>query len=160
MSLLKNLLIGLAAGLFFALLYAAGVINPLSGGFFGIVDYRYLGKRRVPDGIDDLLKTAGNIAAIGNFTALIANLGWYVFNDDDTVVYIRGKRGKTVQRFAFTHKTGHFASSRRVRKSADHSAGFGMYAVISHNSEPPEPQTMCRYLSSRANPKTRQLGKG
>jgi hypothetical protein len=157
MSILKNAIIGLAAGLCFALLYAAGL---RSGGFFGVADYRNLGKRRIPNGIDNLLKPAGNIIAIGNFAALITNLGWYVFNDDDTVAYIGGKSGKIVPCLAFAHKTSHFVSSRRILKSADHSAGFGKYADISHNSVPLEPQTTCRYLFPGVGPKTRQLGKG
>ena len=160
MSVLKNVLIGLSAGLFFALLYTAGILGFLSGGSVGIVDYRYLGKRRVPDRIDNLLKPAGHIVIIRNFAALIANLGWYVLNDDDTVAYIGGKGGKIVPCFAFAHKAVHFVSSLRILKSADHSAGLGKYAVISHNSIPLEPQTTCRYLSSAVSPRTRQLGKG
>ena len=67
-----------------------------SGGSIGIGDHRYLGKRRVPDGSNNLLKPAGHIVAVGNFTALITNLGRHVFNDDDTISNIRGKSGKTV----------------------------------------------------------------
>jgi hypothetical protein len=134
--------------------------NKQSGGFFGIVDHRYLGKRRIPNGMNNLLKPAGDIVGIGNFAALIANSGRYVFNDDNTVTYIGGKSGKTISRFAFTHKTSHFISSCRVLKSADHSAEFGKYALMSHNSVPLEPQTTCRGLFSGVNPKTRQPGNG
>jgi hypothetical protein len=160
MSILKNIVIGLGAGLFFALLYAVGIRGILSGGSIGIVDYRYLGKVRISNGIDNLFKPAGNIIVIGNFAALIANLGWHVFNDNDTVSYIGGKSGKTVPYFAFAHKAGHFVSSLRILKSADHSAGLGKYAVISHSSVPLEPQTTCRCPSSGVTPRTRQFGKG
>jgi hypothetical protein len=135
----------------------AGAPGSPSGGFFGIADYRYFGKRRISDRINDLFKPAGDIAIIGNFAALIANLGWYIFDDNDTVAHIGGKRGKAILRFALAHETGHFVSSRRILKSADHSAGFGMYALISHNSESPEPQTMCRHLPSPTGPKPGSL---
>jgi hypothetical protein len=131
-----------------------------SGGSIGIVDHRYLGKRGIFDGSNNLLKPAGHIVAIGNFAALIANLGRHVLNDDDTISNIGGKSRKTVLRFAFAHKAGHGISSLRVLKSADHSAGFGTYAVMSHNSVPLEPQTICRHLLSGVRPETRQLGKG
>jgi hypothetical protein len=155
-----------ASGLIVSLLLALGVpenavfSGPQSGGSIGIVDHRYLGKGRVFDGIDNLLKPAGYIVAIGNFAALIANLRRHVFDDDDAIAYIGSKSGKTVLCFSPAHKAGHGVSSLRVLKSADHSAGFGMYTVISHNSVPLEPQTICRRLSSCVRPKTRQLGKG
>jgi hypothetical protein len=152
MSLLRNLLIGLAAGQVHT---RRGRFDrsEKSGGFFGIVHYRYLGKGRVLDGLNNPFKPAGHVAAIGNFAALVANPGRHVFNDDNTLAGIGRKCGKTVPRFTFAHKTDHFVLSRRVLKSADHSSGFGKYAVISHNSVPLEPQTTCKGLFSGVNPK-------
>jgi hypothetical protein len=77
------------------------------------------------DRIDYLLKTAGNLVAIGNFTALSANPGWNVFDYDNAIPQISGKGGNAVPQFTFAHKAGHFASSCRILKSSDHSAEFG-----------------------------------
>jgi hypothetical protein len=129
-----------------------------SGGLFGIVDYRDFGNHGLFDSIDNLLKAEGNLAAIGSFAALSADLRGNVFNDDDAIPEIGGKRRTAVPQFAFAHKTGHVLSSCLTLKSSDHSAGFGKYADMSHNSAPFEPQTTCRGLPARVFPKTRQLG--
>jgi hypothetical protein len=66
-----------------------------SGSPFGVVyhrDFRYGG---VLYGTDNLLNPAGNRVVIGNFTALAADLGRNIFDNNDTASQICGKGGKT-----------------------------------------------------------------
>jgi hypothetical protein len=135
-------------------------MNEMLCGLIGVVDYRDFGNNGLPDGIDDLFKPVGNFISVGDFTALSANSGRYVFNNDNTISHIGSKGRTAVFQFAFAHKADHFVFSCRTLKSSDHSAGFGTYVVISHNSIPSEPQTTCRGFPVQVNPKTRQLGKG
>jgi hypothetical protein len=121
--------------------YGAVAVRTL-GSLFGVVNHRDFGDGCLFNGIDNLFKTAGNIIAVRNFTALSANSGWDVFNNDNTVFHINGKGRISVLQCTFAHKTSHFVSSCRTLKSSDQSAGFGKYAVMSHNSIPFEPQTI------------------
>jgi hypothetical protein len=113
----------------------------------------------MPDRIDDLFQTMDYRITVGNFAALSANPGGHVLDNHNAVPQIGSKCGKTIVGFSFAHKTGHGFGSFLCCKSSDHSSGLGKYAVMSHNSIPFEPQTMCN-LPALDVPKTKQLGKG
>jgi hypothetical protein len=56
-----------------------------SSGGFGIIDYGNLGGSSAGNGLYNLLKTAGDFTGVRTLTTLCANLGWYIFNDNDTI---------------------------------------------------------------------------
>jgi 2C-methyl-D-erythritol 2,4-cyclodiphosphate synthase len=66
-------------------------LREISGCLFGVVDHRDFGDGCLFNRIDNLFKSAGNFIAIRNFTALSANSGWNVLNNDNTVFNINGK---------------------------------------------------------------------
>ena len=126
--------------------------------FFRITNHSNFGTGRFIDSTDSLLKLFGYLIAVGYFPALPANLGRYVFDNDNVSAHIGSKSRKAFFCCSFTHKTNHCLLL--CLKSSVQSTGLGKYAVMSHSSSPFEPQTTCRGFSAVVSPSTKQLGKG
>jgi hypothetical protein len=114
-----------------------GKANLKSGGFFRIINHGDLGYRpdvcgRFGDISDNTFKLPCYFIAVCCFTALTANTGRYISDNNNAITHIGGETGKAILYITFAHKASHIFLL--CLKSSDHSAGFGKYAVISHNS--------------------------
>jgi hypothetical protein len=85
-------------------------------------------------------------------------MGWHIFDDNNATTHIGSETGKTVLYITFAHKAVHIFLL--CLWSSIHSAGLGKYAVISHNSIPFEPHSICRAFPALVYPSIKQLGKG
>ena len=65
-------------------------------------------RRRATNKLYRLLQLAGNLVAVGNFTALRANLRGNIFNDNDAFAQVRQKICKFVDKMSFAHEAPHF----------------------------------------------------
>ena len=112
--------------------------NTHSGGFFRITDYCDFGGSGIRQAVNNLFKPTRHFIAVRSFSALTAYAGRHVFDNNNTVAHVGCKSREPFIYIAFTHKAGH--AFLLCLKSSDQSEGLGMYAVISHNSAPFEPQ--------------------